>query len=108
MFDWQRFVENLFARFNGPFHFRLIVQPLMASIFAVLDAIKDARLGKPAYFWSMLTSPENRKGLIKSGWKRVGKIFILAVILDVVYQLKVNHWIYLPSHLALSLAARAC
>jgi hypothetical protein len=24
----------------------------------------------------------------------VGKIFILAVILDVVYQLKVTHWVY--------------
>jgi hypothetical protein len=42
----------------------------------------------------VVTSPEHRRELIKDAWKRVGKIFILAVILDVVYQLKVTHWVY--------------
>jgi hypothetical protein len=31
---------------------------------------------------------------MKEGWKSVGKIFILAVILDVVYQLKVHLTVY--------------
>ncbi len=94
MVHWQRFIENLFARLDGPLHFRLMVQPLVASTFAVIDGVKDAKMGKPAYFWAMLSSPEHRKELIKIGWKRVGKIFVFAVILDVVYQLKVSHWIY--------------
>jgi hypothetical protein len=95
MGDWQRVIHNLFARLDGPLHFRLIVQPLMASTFAVIDGLRDAKMGKPAYFWAMLSNPGHRRELLKSGWKRVGKIFILAVILDVVYQIKVNHWIYL-------------
>jgi len=94
MVDWQRVIENLVARFDGPLHFRLIVQPMMATIFAVIDGVKDAKAGKPAYFWAMLTTPENRKELIKDGWKHVGKIFILAIILDLIYQLKVESTVY--------------
>jgi hypothetical protein len=94
MAEWQRFVENLFARLDGPLHFRFIVQPLMASIFAVIDGVKDAKTGRPAYFWAMLSTPEHRKALVKDGWKSVGKIFILAIILDVVYQLKVHSTVY--------------
>ena len=91
---WQRIVEHLFGRLDGPLHFRFFVQPLMAVIFATIDGIKDAKLGKPAYFWAVIFNPGHRKELIKDGWKHVGKIFILAVILDVVYQLKVFHRIY--------------
>ncbi len=91
---WQRVIENLFARLDGPLHFRLIFQPLMATIFAVIDGVKDAKLGNPPYFWNIASNREDRKELLKLGWKRVGKIFILAVVLDVIYSLKVMHWIY--------------
>jgi hypothetical protein len=94
MDTWQRFIENLFARLDGPLHFRLIVQPLMASIFAVIDGVKDAKAGKPAYFWALLSTPHYREELLKEGWKSVGKIFILAIILDVVYELKVESTIH--------------
>ena len=92
--DWERIVENLFARLDGPLHFRFIVQPLMAIIFAVIDGVKDAKAGKPAYFWALLSAPEHRKQLVKEGWKSVGKIFVVAIILDVVYQLKVHSTVY--------------
>jgi hypothetical protein len=90
MMNWERVI----ARMDGPLHFRLILQPLMASLFAVLDGIKDARLGNPPYLWTLLTEPEQRDDLLKSGWKRVSKIYILALVLDVIYQLKVSGWIY--------------
>jgi hypothetical protein len=91
---WQRFSENLFSRLDGPLHFRFIMQPLMAITFAVIDGIKDAKMGRPAYFWAMVKNPEERRELLKIGWKRIGKIFILAVILDVIYQIKVYRWFY--------------
>jgi hypothetical protein len=91
---WQRFVENLFSRMDGPLHFRFIMQPSMAIILAVIDGIKDAKAGRPAYFWAMVKNPEQRRELLKIGWKRIAKIFILAVILDVIYQIKVYHWFY--------------
>ena len=37
------------------------------------------------------------------GWKRFGKIFILAVVLDVIYQIKVNHRWYPGETLAVAL-----
>jgi hypothetical protein len=90
----QRFVENIFGRLDGPMHFRFIVQPLMAVMFAVIDGVKDAKEGRSAYFWSIIFHPAHRGERLKSGWKHVGKIFIIAIILDVIYQLKVFHKIY--------------
>lgn len=100
---WQRFIENIFGRLDGPLHFRFIVQPLMAVIFATLDGLKDAKTGKPAYFWAMFSTPKLRGELLKDGWKHVGKIFILAIILDVVYQLKVHPAVYPGEILAVAL-----
>jgi hypothetical protein len=94
MLEWQRIVVNLFARLDGPLHFRIIVQPLMATIFAIIDGVKDAKKAKPAYFWALVSSPQHRKELVHEGWKSTGKIFILAIILDVVYQLKIQSTIY--------------
>jgi hypothetical protein len=90
----HRIIANLFGRLDGPLHFRFIMQPAMAILFAIKDGINDAKLGNPAYFWAIVFTPDHRKTLIKGGWKSVGKIFILAVVLDVIYQLKVNHRIY--------------
>ena len=32
--------------------------------------------------------------MLKDGWKSVGKIFVLALILDVVYQIVVQRFVY--------------
>jgi hypothetical protein len=61
---------------------------------AIIDGIKDAKAGRPAYFWAMIKNPEERLELMKLGWKRIAKIFILAVVLDIIYQIKVYHWWY--------------
>jgi hypothetical protein len=76
------------------------VQPLMAIVFATLDGIKDAKAGKPVYFWALFGNADRRRELLKDGWKRFGKVFIIAIILDGVYQLKVHHTVY-PGELIL-------
>ena len=91
---WQRIVENLFGRLDGPLHFRFILQPLMAFIFSILDGIKDAKAGKPPYFWTIIFDARQRQEFLKDGWKHMGKILIIAVILDIVYQVKVFSRIY--------------
>jgi len=100
---WQRIVENFFGRLDGPFHFRFIVQPMMATLYAIIDGVKDAKSGKAPYFWALFTVPEHRRELIKDGWKHVGKIFVIAVILDVIYSLKVLGRIYPGEILLVSL-----
>jgi hypothetical protein len=46
----QRILENLIARLDGPLHFRFVFQPLIATIWGVIDGVKDARAGKPSVF----------------------------------------------------------
>jgi len=89
-----RIFENLIDRVSGPMKFRLILQPLMAIIFAVRSGLKDAKEGKPAYFWAMFTQPDQRRDMLRDGWKSVGKIFVIAIIIDLVYQIIVLRWFY--------------
>jgi len=37
---------------------------------------------------------ENRRDLLRDGWKSVAKVFTLAAIIDIVYQLIVFKWVY--------------
>jgi hypothetical protein len=83
--------EGIIARLEGPLHFRFIMQPSVASILAIIDGFKDAKKGKPPYFWAVLVTPGHRKELIKHGWKSICKVFILALILEGVYQVITHH-----------------
>lgn len=86
-----QFTTGLIARLDGPLHFRFIVQPLIATGLAFRDGFRDARKGQPPYGWKLLTDPEHRQSLLKKGWKRISKVFIVAVVLDLVYQLIALH-----------------
>lgn len=89
-----RIMENLIGRVHGPLTFRLILQPAMAILYAILDGRKDARAGKAPYFWALFTNPGHRRDMLREGWKSVSKVFILALIIDAVYQYIVQRWIY--------------
>ena len=91
---WQRALENLFGRLDGPFHFRIILQPLMAIILATIGGIKDAKLGKPPYLFGLVFHPEYRKEFLRDGWMHGGRIFILAIVLELIYQPLVLHAFY--------------
>jgi len=91
---FSRIVGNLFARLDGPLHFRIILQPTVAIIFAIRDGWKDARQGRPPYFWALFTSTGSRADLLRDGWRSVSKIFIVACILDLVYQIIVQRFVY--------------
>jgi hypothetical protein len=74
--------------------FRLVLQPLMSSFFAIRSGLADAKAGKPPYFWALLSNPGRRAEMMKDGWKSVGRVFILALVLDVVYQVIVLRFVY--------------
>ncbi len=92
--ELSRFVTNLIGRISGPLSARLILQPVMAIILAIRDGRQDAIEGRVPYFWSLFTEPGHRKELIRRGWKSVGKVFIIALIIDAVYQLIAQGWFY--------------
>lgn len=89
-----RGLTNLATRVGGPMTFRIILQPLMASLFAFRDGLKDARENRPPYLWTLITDPSQRGDLIRHGWAAVGRVFILAIVMDVIYQLIVVGWVY--------------
>jgi hypothetical protein len=82
----SRVWENLVGRPSGPLALRFLLQPLMATIFAIRDGIKDARTGRSPYFWTVLTNPEERRGRLREGLAATAKIIVLAIILDTIYQ----------------------
>lgn len=85
----SRLWRELSERPDGPLAFRFYIQPLMAIFFALRDGLRDARAGRPAYFWSILRGNVNRRELLRSGWRSVSRVFVLAVGIDLIYQLVV-------------------
>ena len=88
-----RIWHDLGGRVGGPLTFRLLIQPLVA-IFLVRHGLKDSREGKPSYFWSILNDQGHREELLENGWKDVARLFVFAVVMDLLYQLIVFRWIY--------------
>ena len=93
---FTRFFEHLVGRadLDAPMKFRLILQPVMAAIVAIRSGLKDAKAGKPPYFWALFTDPAHRATMLRDGWKSIGRIFILGIIMDVVYQIIVFRRFY--------------
>lgn len=83
----QSIWQEIAARPEGPMAFRFYLQPVMSSVYALLSGLADAREHKPPYFWALFTEPGRRMELIKDGWKSVRNVFLLAVGMDVVYQI---------------------
>jgi hypothetical protein len=89
-----RLWHNITARLTGPMNIRLIVQPTVATILAIRAGLRDARQNRPPFFWALFWKAAHRRELLRQGWKDVGKVFLLAAILDVVYQLIVHRGVY--------------
>src|SRR5215475_13560725 len=89
-----RLWNDLIGRIGGPMSFRIILQPVMALILAISDGLKDAREGRPAYFYSLFTRPENRRRQLREGFKAVSRVFALAIVMDFIYQVIVLRWFY--------------
>jgi hypothetical protein len=91
---FARIWENLTDRVSGPMWLRLVLQPSVAIFFAIRDGLKDAREQKPAFFSTLITSRDQRMDLIRDGWSSIVKVFFMAMVVDAIYQLIVERWIY--------------
>jgi hypothetical protein len=89
-----RLWQDLHARLSGPLQFRLLIQPAVASIFAVRAGLKDAREKRPAYFWAIFTNKAQRKTLVTEGWRTIGNVFVMAILVDALYQIIALRWFY--------------
>lgn len=93
---WRHIVE----RPDGPMSFRFLLQPIMASVAALHDGVKDARLGRAPYFWTVLSDPAERGGRLREGIVSTARIILLGLGMDAIYQYMVLGTFY-PGEAAL-------
>ncbi len=78
--------DNLITRPSGSLSLRFILQPVMSTIFAVRDGIQDARTGRSPYFRTVVSDPDKRRARLREGLASVGKVMLIAIVLDGIYQ----------------------
>jgi hypothetical protein len=81
-----QFWHDLVERPYGPMRFRFVLQPLMATIVAIRDGLKDARSGRSPYFATVLGNPQERIGRLWEGLNATARIIALGLVMDVIYQ----------------------
>jgi hypothetical protein len=97
-----RILADLIHRGTGPFSLRLVLQPTVAAILAIRDGMKDVDAGRPPYLWSIYRHPLERGRLLREGWRSIARVYGLAVLFDLVFQVVVLRWIYVGEALVVA------
>lgn len=77
---------ELTQRLNGPFSLRMLLQPCMALLFAMRDGKADGLKGAQPYLQRILLRADQRRETIGSAWASIGKVFVVATVLDAAFQ----------------------
>jgi hypothetical protein len=81
-----RIWQNLLERSSGPMTFRFILQPIMATIAAFVDGVKDARSGRAPFLETVVTNPAKRAGRLQEAVIATARIILLGLSMDAIYQ----------------------
>jgi hypothetical protein len=73
---------------------RLIIQPVVATFLAIRAGWADAREGRPIYFLTLVRDPAQTRVMLRNLWRIAGKVFLVALVLDAIYQITVLRWFY--------------
>lgn len=99
-----RYAEQMVTRFTtGPMKFRIYLQPAMALFFAIRGGLQDAKAGKPPYFWGCCFDKGEREAMIKDGWHHIARVFILAIVIDVIYQIIELKFVYVGEAISVAI-----
>jgi hypothetical protein len=90
----ERGWDNFLARPTGSLSLRFLIQPTMAALLALRAGVQDAREGRQGYLWALLSNPERRLQLLHEGWRGARTPFLIAIVLDCIYQLITVRFIY--------------
>ena len=82
------------SRPDGPMYLRFIFQPIVASIFAIRAGMRDAKLGHRPFLLALIMNDRNRREMLSEAWGDVGKLFIMACVLDLIFQIIALRWFY--------------
>jgi hypothetical protein len=82
----QRLWQNIVDRPSRRMSFRFVLQPVMASLFAIRHGIADARSGRSPYLQTILWNPERRIARLRDGLNATARIILIALAIDAAYQ----------------------
>jgi hypothetical protein len=82
----SEFLSDIPKRITGPGRFRLILQPLIATLLGIRSGLADARAGRPPYIYGIFSNPELRRELLSSGLATVINLLLMGVLLDAICQ----------------------
>ena len=86
--------HDLVARTTGPMWFRLILQPLIATVFGIRAGLANARAATAQGQLPPSQDAGKRRTLFRQALHDVGKMFLIGVALDVVFQLLALRTVY--------------
>jgi hypothetical protein len=86
--------DHILGRLGGPLSFRFLIQPAVSALIGIIAGIRDAQAGRPAYILAIFTDAAHRSERLRECWGAVWKVFVVAVILDVVYEVIVFKTVY--------------
>lgn len=84
---FARLWQNIIERPEGPLVFRFVLQPVMATLAAFRDGVRDARAGRDPFFWTLVFRPSQRRALLDEALIATSRIFLLGLAIDAVYQI---------------------
>jgi len=71
-----------------------LIQPTVSALIGIIAGVRDAQAGRPAYFFSIFTDTIHRAERLRECWGAVWKVFLVATILDIVYEILVFKTVY--------------
>ena len=86
--------QDLLGRASGPLNFRFVVMPLVVTILAILADRRDTRERRPAPLRVFFNDPVERRRFLRTASNDIGRVFLVAVVLDTVYQWMVFRFVY--------------
>ena len=86
-----QFFQELASRPSGPLAFRFILQPVVAAGLAIRDGYRDAKTNRSPYLWTILKDPARRGPRLREGVKATGRVLLLGVAMEAIYQFLVLH-----------------
>ena len=84
--------------------FRLVLQPLMASLIGFRAGRRDARVGRAPFLTQFVGRPEGRRALMLEAFRDIVKVMIVAIVIDLIYQIIVVRWFYPREALTVAVA----
>lgn len=79
--------HNILDRPGKMFALRFVLQPAVSGILAIRDGIRDARAANPPFLLALLIDSTRRRLLAKEALDTVATVMLMAIALDVIYQL---------------------